>query len=45
VTTTGTGYIYAYGENSMGTSEVTSQYVNGVELTLATPFIYNKPVG
>lgn len=41
-TTTGTGYVYAYGENSMGTSEVTSQYVNGVELTLATPFIYNK---
>lgn len=42
VTTTGTGYIYAYGENSLGTSEVVSQYVNGVELTLATPFVYSK---
>ena len=42
VTTTGTGYLYAYSENSMGTSGVTSQYVNGVVLALATPFIYSK---
>lgn len=42
VTTTGTGYIYAYGENSMGTSEVVSQYVNGVELTLSQPYINSK---
>lgn len=42
VTTTGTGYIYAYGENSLGTSEVVSQYVNGVELTLSQPYINSK---
>lgn len=42
VTTTGTGYIYAYGENSTGTSEVVSQYVNGVELTLSQPYINSK---
>lgn len=42
VTTTGQGYLYAYAENSIGTSDVTSQYVNGVELTLSQPYINSK---
>lgn len=42
VTTTGQGNIYAYGENSLGTSEVSSVYVNGVALTIAPPVIRSK---
>jgi len=42
VTTTGQGYIYAYGTNALGTSEVDSVYVNGVALTLAPPVIRSK---
>lgn len=41
-TFTGKGYVYAYSKNPYGTSEVTSQYVNGVELTLSQPFISSK---
>lgn len=41
-TFTGKGYVYAYSKNPYGTSEVTSQYVNGVELTLSQPYINSK---
>lgn len=41
-TFTGKGYIYAYAKNPYGTSDVTMQYVNGVALTMSTPYIYSK---
>ena len=41
-TFTGKGYIYAYAKNPYGTSEVTSQYVNGVALKMSTPYITSK---
>ena len=42
VTVTGEGYLYAYAENTSGTSEIAEQYVNGVELTLIAPSINGK---
>lgn len=42
VTVTGEGYLYAYAENTSGTSDIAEQYVNGVELTLIAPSIYGK---
>lgn len=42
VTVSGQGWLYAYASNAMGVSDVDSVYVNGVELTLNIPFIYDK---
>lgn len=42
VTVTGEGYLYAYAENTSGTSDIAEQYVNGVELTLIAPSLYSK---
>jgi len=42
VTVTGEGYLYAYGMNNAGTSEIAEQYVNGVMLTLNAPTISDK---
>lgn len=42
VTVTGVGNLYAYAENTAGTSDIIMQAVNGIVQTLNPPYIYSK---